>query len=105
MASGIYRIKVERGDKSPRFYVGQAVNLTRRRHEHFNKLRHGSHKSPPLQRAFLKYGEEAFSFHVLIVCEPIVSILEMYELAVINSYAFCDLYNMCRQSVGSKLGV
>lgn len=49
-------------------YVGQARNPRRRWATHLCDLRKGSHDNSKLQRAFTKYGEDAFIFTVIEVC-------------------------------------
>src|SRR5260221_829444 len=61
-ASGIYRILNTINGK---FYLGSALNLAKRRREHLHGLRHNVHHSITLQRAFNKYGEQAFKFEVV----------------------------------------
>ena len=46
-------------------YVGSAVNFAARRRVHLHHLRHNKHHSLYLQRAFNKYGEEAFVFRFI----------------------------------------
>lgn len=58
----IYRITCE---KDGRFYIGASTNPHNRRLEHFNHLRKNKHHNIFLQRAFNKYGEEAFVYEVL----------------------------------------
>lgn len=43
-------------------YVGQTINITRRKNDHFNKLNNNTHVNSKLQAAWNKYGEQAFSF-------------------------------------------
>ena len=50
-------------------YIGQTVDETRRRCNHFFLLRKGIHHSQKLQRAYNKYGESNFVFEVLEECE------------------------------------
>lgn len=64
MASGIYAI-IHRD--SGRWYVGQSKNIGKRWRVHRIDLRRGSHHSVPLQRAWDKYGEDAFDFELLIL--------------------------------------
>jgi group I intron endonuclease len=104
MNAGIYRIVVERGDMARKFYIGQASNLERRKYSHFGALRRGDHFNTLLQKAFLKYGEGAFSFEILIVCEKRKDILSLYEQAVVNIYDDSLLYNVNLQCVDSPLG-
>lgn len=49
-------------------YVGSAVVFARRFRQHQSDLRLGKHRSTYMQRAWLKYGPEAFVFKVEIVC-------------------------------------
>ena len=57
---GIYQIKLNDG----RAYIGSAVDFARRFKEHRRRLRRGTHHNIALQRAWNKYGEDAFSFEV-----------------------------------------
>ena len=43
-------------------YIGQTINIKRRKRTHFGKLRLGTHINPKLQASFNKYGEENFNF-------------------------------------------
>lgn len=60
--SGIYCIVNIRIGK---IYLGSAVNIRKRWSEHRRTLRLGKHHSRLLQRAWDKYGEEAFKFFML----------------------------------------
>lgn len=51
-----------------KIYVGSAIILHRRLVDHIYFLNLGKHHSILLQRAWNKYGEEAFSFYVLEYC-------------------------------------
>ena len=76
---GIYRILNRlKGD----FYIGSAINLRTRRNRHFSELKKGVHYNTHLQRAFNKYGQDAFNFEVLLICEPFE--LERYEKGYIS---------------------
>lgn len=101
-SAGIYRITVHRDGKPDAYYIGQAAVFAERRRRHFNALRGGYHRNKRLQRAFVKYGENAVSFEVLLVCEP--SSLLLYEQAVLDAYADRPLYNVHRQCVATPLG-
>lgn len=43
-------------------YIGQTLNIKRRKNTHFNKLRKNKHDNPKLQNSFNKYGEQEFHF-------------------------------------------
>jgi group I intron endonuclease len=49
-------------------YVGQAKCITQRKAAHLCELRKGTHRNSYLQRAWNKYGEQAFRFGVLERC-------------------------------------
>ena len=65
--SGIYEI---RNTTNGNRYVGSAVNLKRRWSDHKKRLLGGTHRNEHLQRAWNKYGEDAFEFDVLEYWEP-----------------------------------
>lgn len=46
-------------------YIGQTNNYQRRFNQHKNDLKKGKHDNPYLQKAYDKYGPEAFSFNIL----------------------------------------
>lgn len=48
-----------------KFYIGSTNNYTNRFYAHKNELRKGTHHSKHLQKAWDKYGEEAFEFVVI----------------------------------------
>jgi len=60
--SGIYCI---RNTVNGKVYVGQAVNLHKRKREHFATLKRGGHHSRKLQNAWNKHGPDVFVFEVL----------------------------------------
>jgi group I intron endonuclease len=62
--SGIYAIK---NTKTGDIYIGSSVTVHQRWYSHRSHLRRGIHHSPKLQRAWKKYGEDAFSFDILEV--------------------------------------
>lgn len=65
--SGIYDIvNITNGHR----YVGSAANMAQRWGKHRRQLMADRHHSPYLQRAWNKYGEDAFRFEVLEEWEP-----------------------------------
>lgn len=96
MTSGIYRI---RNLKNGNTYIGSAISLTTRRRQHLAALRSGRHDNGKLQRAWNKYGQEVFSFEILLFCDP--DRLIFYEQAAIDSLK--PYYNICRKA-GSTFG-
>lgn len=59
---GIYKITCTANNK---IYIGSSVNLQKRKRDHFYELRRNNHNNSKLQRAWNKYGEQAFIFEVL----------------------------------------
>ena len=62
--SGIYRIRNLTNNK---FYIGSAVNLNKRKNQHFHYLRNNKHHNKPLQNSYNKYGESSFIFNMTAV--------------------------------------
>jgi group I intron endonuclease len=63
--SGVYVIEC-----CERQYIGSARHIRARWATHCHELRKGIHHSRFLQRAWEKYGEDAFTFRVIEECEP-----------------------------------
>lgn len=64
--SGFYVIK---NIVNLKVYVGMASNLSKRKSEHFRKLKLSSHCNDYLQRSYNKYGVNNFDFIVLEFCD------------------------------------
>ena len=97
MESGIYEItNTINGHR----YVGSAVDLKKRWRNHKSALAGNSHHSIYLQRAWSKYGEDAFVFDVLEYWEPefLVS-MEQWWMNMLKPG-----YNILRVA-GSSLGL
>lgn len=70
-------------------YVGKTTNITKRRNDHFNKLRNNKHINEKLQNAWNKYGEENFIFEYKEyqdITEEELNILEIQNIKKYNSY-------------------
>lgn len=99
MTGGVYQIRCQITGKR---YVGSATVFHRRWSLHKFFLRKGAHHSLKLQRAWKKYGEEAFVFEVLENCEKKDLLLkEQYWIDALSS--FCNGYN-CTGKAVSNLG-
>lgn len=72
MTQGIYKIINVVNNK---FYVGSAVNFSRRKTKHFSELRTNKHFNNKLQNSWNKHGEKAFIFVVVEELELGVDIL------------------------------
>lgn len=62
MGMGIYKIINVINNK---FYIGSAVNFSRRKTRHFSELRTNRHSNSKLQNAWNKYGEQSFVFAIV----------------------------------------
>jgi group I intron endonuclease len=102
VSSGIYKItNINNGF----VYVGSAVNLQRRKTEHFSKLKKGLHHSSKLQNSFLSNGDNAFVFDIVELVEDKTKLIqkEQYYIDSLNAFGKSG-YNM-RPIAESALGV
>jgi group I intron endonuclease len=72
---GIYKIE---NIINKKVYIGSSENISRRLTSHIYLLNKNSHHSTPLQKAWNKYGKEAFTFTILEICKE--NILEKEQL-------------------------
>lgn len=101
-APGIYKITCTANGK---IYIGSATNLRKRLYEHFRTLRHGTHHNSYLQRAFNKYGENAFTTDVLdlVLLPEMLTAREQYWFAKLKPFGKRG-FNLAREA-GSQLGI
>lgn len=101
---GIPGVYIIRNTVNGMVYVGSAVNLLKRRNEHFADLAALRHRNGKLQRAYTKYGREAFEFVVFAVIEPGDLIeVEQYLMDALASATRERGYNLS-PTAGSTLG-
>jgi group I intron endonuclease len=96
--SGIYKIQSK--IKPYRFYIGSAVNISRRYSAHLWNLKRGTHHSSKMQNHYNKYGKDDFILSVLLYCDK--SELITKEQSYIDLYA--PFFNECKVA-GSNLGI
>lgn len=82
---GLYKIEHL---ASGRVYIGSSADLGARLRHHRGSLNRGTHHCSILQRAWRKYGPEAFTCSVLILCSR--ENLHFYEQRAIDSYQAVD---------------
>lgn len=92
MSSGIYKIT---NTINGRFYIGSAVSISKRWNVHKSQLRNGKHHSATLQRAWNKYGEDAFEFSV-------VEYVDRERLLEVEQ-EYIDRLNPCDPKVGYNI--
>lgn len=65
-------------------YIGSSLLIRRRLAQHKTALNNKCHQNSHLQNSWDKYGEDAFEFKVLLVCDK--SHIRNYEQTVIDSF-------------------
>jgi len=98
--SGIYCIENLKNEKK---YIGQSVDLERRKKKHFQELKNNNHFNSHLQNAYNKYGKENFKFRILLYCKS--SELTKYEQFFVDYYTPELLYNVRLECVDSNQGI
>ena len=83
-------------------YVGSSVCIHKRWNEHKWALGKGIHENSHLQRAWNKYGEEAFSFNLVEECQ-VTELIER-EQFWIDFLEFDKLYNQSKSASSPMLG-
>lgn len=96
--SGIYQIQSQ--IKPERIYIGSAMKINMRWHQHRYDLRKNQHGSIKLQNHYNKYGESDLTFVVLEECSiDMLIIREQYYIDTFNPF-----FNICRIA-GSTMGI
>lgn len=97
--SGVYEIVLV---ADGRRYIGSAIDIHERWRRHKKDLRGGRHHSTHLQRAWDKYGEDAFQFCVIEKCSSKKEEILQVEQAYLNK--FNPEFNSCKLAT-SPLGI
>lgn len=88
-----------------KFYVGKSVNIPKRWYNHQSQLRRNVSKTPYLQAAWNKYGEENFEFIIIELCSVNELVeREQYWMDYLRAYDRESGYNLNPNSETS-LGV
>jgi group I intron endonuclease len=100
---GIYAI---RNTVNGKLYVGSAVSVARRWQVHRSNLKTGVHRCKPLQRAYDKYGADAFIYEVLEFVTELTALVvrEQHYLDTLDSHCERGGYNVCPVAE-SRLGM
>lgn len=99
--SGIYKIT---NTVTGKFYIGSAVNFDKRFYLHRNRLKCGNHRNSKLQRAWDKYGNDAFEFSVIERIPDKETLLTAEQQWLDKTNAANVGYNICKIA-NSRLGV
>lgn len=97
---GIYKIEnIVNGN----CYIGQSININKRKIRHFTDLKNNKSQNNHLQNAFNKYGRDNFIFSILLYCEEFE--LTRYESLLDNFYKNINCSYNIRESVDSNKGL
>jgi predicted DNA-binding protein YlxM (UPF0122 family) len=100
MEGGVYKIVNKSNNK---IYVGSTKDFVKRFKSHKYSLNSSAHSSQKLQRAWDKYGKDAFEFQKILCCDT--KNLMYYEQQVLDFYkAATKGYNICGKAY-SREGV
>ncbi len=86
----IYRILNVANDH---FYVGSSVNVRRRRWEHWDSLKKGTHHCEALQTAWTEFGEDAFEFEIIEEVADVTKLLYVEETYLMKHAGSPECYN------------
>lgn len=101
MTTGIYAI---RHKISRREYIGCSVNTEQRWRQHLHKLRSGKHPNQKLQNAWAKYGEGAFEFMVIEICQE-SELITTEQRHIEGTGCVADGYNISAKAGRERAGV
>lgn len=87
MVGYIYRIT---NKVTGQHYIGQTIDINRRKRKHFRTLRNNEHDNPKLQASWNKYGEENFEFESWEFKIKSVEELNELECRYIDKYNSLD---------------
>jgi len=89
---GIYCIENLANNKK---YIGLSRDIRRRWNEHRSDLRNNNHANPYLQSAWNLYGEDAFEFSIVELCDPLdICEKECYYIEKYHTLSHKNGYNL-----------
>lgn len=91
--SGIYKIT---NNINSKIYIGSSVNLKKRFSSHISDLKNKKHRNIHLQRAWGKYGEDAFEFKILEYISDKEELLKWEQF-------YMDRFNVCDDKIGYNI--
>jgi group I intron endonuclease len=97
---GVYSITNTANNK---IYIGSSVNISKRFIGHRNALNKGNHENSHLQRAWVKYGIESFSFAVLCEAESGQDVRSL-EQQYLDKLTPDSSYNISKNACGASFG-
>jgi group I intron endonuclease len=82
-------------------YIGSSRDIKKRWGVHRSLIRRRCHPNLHLQNAIIKHGQDAFTFSILLWCDPCS--LEFYEQLLVEGLR--PAYNIRQQCVNSNSGI
>lgn len=98
---GVYEIVNLKNNKR---YIGSSTNLNKRFRDHRRGLITKKHRNKHLMNAWYKYGESAFVFRILQLCETAKEAAEL-EQELLDRFFGEQLYNIKNAAFGVGSGV
>ena len=107
--NGVYKIWFK--NKPERVYIGSTsfirsnsnkTGFYQRRYNHLNSLKRGKHSNKFLQRTYNKYGEDAFQFEIIEICEENIIEREQYWIDFYKSFDRKYGYNLLKIAYSLK---
>ena len=102
MGMGIYKIINVVNNK---FYIGSAVNFSRRKARHFSELRHNKHNNRWLQASWNKHGEKSFVFVIVEEVQDKALLLEVENKWLKEHVGKDYCYNIGVDATAPMLGI
>lgn len=90
----VYRIF---NKKNGRMYIGSTNNYIARKHEHFSRLRNGTHHNKNLQRDFNEFKESSFIFEIILndIRDRTTLLIKEYDLILRNKPKCYNIHTDC----------
>lgn len=98
MASGIYKIT---NINTNCFYIGSAINIKRRKSEHYRMLYNNTHYNKKLQESFNLHGDENHIFEVIANC-PNEYLIKLEQFFITNLKPTLNIATFAGSVLGLK---
>lgn len=95
----VYRIRNLVNGKA---YIGSSIHVRRRKIDHFSRLKLGTHRNVRLQRAYKKYGVEAFVFEILETVEDIKQVVAREQFWIDKLACGYNIRLIAESNIGMK---
>lgn len=97
--SGIYEI---RNKVTGHRYIGSSIDVRNRKYQHWLRLRRGTHHSTYLQRAWDKWGEDAFEFQTIEEVPDVTKLVEREQYWIETVHPCYNMNPLASSNLGLK---